>query len=163
MIRQFIEAINLATGNNVKYVLTLERHDGEKTSDAKRGSLHAHLAVSGRQDYKLLGSVWNHRICKGQGFVHVNNGTKKMNTRAIAGYISKYIGKELEEVDFNKKSYWISQNIEAPEKTCKLFKTMAEAVAWLTEFYDAQGAAWGTERWRCWMDSKLGVFWLPAG
>lgn len=163
MIEKFTRLVRKATGEELAYVLTVEKHDSEKTSEAKRGSLHAHVAVRGRQDYKLLQSIWNFRVCGGRGFVRVSNGTRKMNPGSIASYISKYISKSISDVAANKKSYWISHNIAAPVRTVMLFKTLQEALSWLTAFYDSKGAAWGFERWRCWQDTALGVFWLPAG
>lgn len=163
MIEKFVSLTRKATGDAMPYVLTVEKHDSKKTNEAKRGSLHAHVAVRGRQDYKLLQSIWNFRVCGGRGYVRVTNGNKNMNPGRIASYISKYISKSISDVGANKKSYWISQNIASPTRTVKLFKTLSEALSWLTEFYTAQGASWGFERWRCWMDSSLGVLWLPAG
>lgn len=163
MIEKFIRLLRESTGNAMHYVLTVEKHDGIKTNETKRGSLHAHIAVRGRQDYKLLQSVWNYRVCSGRGYVRVSNGSRKMNSGSIAGYISKYISKSLSDVAANKKSYWISHNIAAPVRTVKLFKTLGEALSWLTTFYTDKGASWGFDRWRCWQDASLGVFWLPAG
>jgi len=163
MIEKFVRLVRKASGDAMPYVLTVEKHDSEKTDEAKRGSLHAHVAVRGRQDYKLLQTIWNFRVCGGRGYVRVSNGTKKMNSGGIASYISKYISKSISDVAANKKSYWISHNIAAPIRTVKLFKTLPEALAWLTAYYDTKGASWGFERWRCWQDNSLGVFWLPAG
>jgi len=119
--------------------------------------------VQGRQDYKLLQSVWNYRICGGRGYVRVRNGSRKMNSASIASYLSKYISKSISDVAANKKSYWISHNIAAPVHTVKLFRTVAEALFWLTEFYDSRGVSWGFGRGRCWQDASLGVIWLAAG
>lgn len=163
MIEKFIRLVRKATGDAMPYVLSVEKHDSEKTSDVKRGSLHAHIGVRGRQNYKLLQSIWNYRVCDGQGFVRVSNGTKKMNSSRIAGYISKYIGKSSSDVAFNKKSYWISHNIAAPLRTVKLFKSLSEALHWLIEFFDSRGASWGFDKWRCWQNHSLGVIWLAAG
>ena len=162
-IEKFIRLTRKASGDSLPYVLTVEKHDSVKTSEAKRGSLHAHIAVRGRQDYKLLQSIWNHRVCGGDGFVRVSNGTKKMSSSNIASYISKYISKTISDVAANKKSYWISQNIAAPVRTVQLFKTLDEALRWLTTFYTSKGASWGFDKWRCWHDPSLGVLWLPAG
>jgi hypothetical protein len=127
MIEKFIRLVRKASGEALPYVLTLEKHDSNKTSEAKRGSLHAHVAVRGRQDYKLLQSVWNYRVCGGRGFVRVSNGTRKMSSGRIASYISKYISKSISDAAANKKSYWISHNIAAPVCTVKLFTTFDEA------------------------------------
>lgn len=163
MIEKFIRLVRKSSGDALPYVLTVEKHDGKNTSESKRGSLHAHVAVRGRQDYKLLLTVWNFRVCGGQGYVRVSNGTKKMRSGNIASYISKYISKTISEVETNKKSYWISHNIAAPECTVRLFKTFSEALAWLTDFYDSKGVTWGFGRGHSWQDASLGVLWLPAG
>ena len=163
MLERFIRLVRKATGDVMPYVLTVEKHDSEKTSEAKRGSLHAHVAVRGRQDYKLLQSIWNYRVCAGQGFVKVSNGTKKMNSGRIASYISKYIGKSSSDVAFNKKSYWISHNIAAPVRTVKLFRTLSEALEWLIDFYNTKGVSWSFDGWHMWQDPAMGVYWIPAG
>lgn len=163
MIERFIRLVRKATGDAMPYVLTVEKHNSLKTSEAKRGSLHAHVAVRGRQDYKLLQSVWNYRVCGGRGFVRVSNGSKKMSSGHIASYISKYISKSISDVAANKKSYWISHNIAIPVRTVKLFRTFDEALSWLTEFYNSKGVSWGFGRGLCWQDHSLGVLWLPAG
>lgn len=162
MIEKFIRLVRKFSGDDLPYVLTVEKHDSKKTNEAKRGSLHAHVAVRGRQDYKLLQTVWNYRVCGGRGYVRVSNGTKKMNTSRIASYISKYISKSISDVSANKKSYWISHNIAAPVRTVKVFRTFDEALAWLTGFYDSKQVSWGFDRGRCWQDTALGVLWLPA-
>jgi len=163
MLEKFIRLVRKATGDAVQYVLTLEKHDSERTSEEKRGSFHAHVAVKGRQDYKLLQSIWNIRVCGGRGYVRVSNGTKKMNPGSIASYISKYISKSISDVAANKKSYWISHNIAAPVRTVKVFRTLPEALSWLTDYYDSKGVSWSLDRRHCWRDHPLGLVWLPAG
>ena len=162
-IEMFIRLVRKATGDALPYVLTIEKHDSKKTSEAKRGSLHAHIAVRGRQNYKLLQSIWNHRVCSGQGYVRVSNGTKKMSSNMIASYISKYISKSFSDVAINKKSYWISHNIAAPTRTVKLFRTFEEALLWVINFLDSKGASWNFSKYRCWQDSSLCVLFLTAG
>jgi hypothetical protein len=162
MIEKFIRLVRKASGDAMLYVLTLEKHDSEKTSEAKRGSLHAHVAVRGRQDYKLLQTVWNYRVCGGQGFVRVSNGSKKMNVGRIASYISKYISKTISDVATNKKSYWISHNIAAPVRTVKLFRDFSEAFRWLVHYWKATGHQPSFDSRHCWQDSSLGVFWFTS-
>jgi hypothetical protein len=41
MIEKFTRFVRKATGEDLAYVLTVEKHDSIKTSEAKRGSLHA--------------------------------------------------------------------------------------------------------------------------
>jgi hypothetical protein len=162
MIEKFIRLTRKASGDAMPYVLTIEKHDSEKTSEAKRGSLHAHVAVKGRQDYKLLQTIWNHRVCNGQGFVRVSNGTKKMNPSAIASYISKYISKSISNVEANKKSYWISHNISSPSRTVKLFRDLSDALKWLSEQWKEAGSHLRFDSRHCWQDSSLGVFWFTT-
>lgn len=162
MIEKFIRLVRKATGDAVPYVLTLEKHDSEKTSDEKRGSLHAHIATRGRQNYKLLQTIWNFRVCGGRGYVRVSNGSKSMKPSRIAGYISKYISKTFSEVEANKKSYWISHNIAAPERTVKLFKSLSEAFQWLADYWGTSGNQISFDSRHCWQDSSLGVFWFTS-
>lgn len=162
MIEKFIRLARKATGDAIPYVLTLEKHDSPKTSEIKRGSLHAHVAVRGRQSYKLLQTIWNFRVCDGRGFVRVSNGSKSMKPSRIAGYISKYISKTFSEVAANKKSYWISHNIEKPTRTVKLFRGFSEAMRWLLDFWVATGNKLNFDRHHCWQDSSLGVYWFTS-
>lgn len=140
MIEKFIRLTRKDTGDAMPYVLTVEKYDSVKTNEAKRGLLHAHVAVKGRQDYKLLQTIWNFRVCGVRGYVRVSNGTRKMNPGRIAGYISKYISKSISDVAANKKIYWIFHNIAAPRRTVKLFRTFRDALSWLTTFYNSKGA-----------------------
>ena len=162
MLEKFIRLLRKTTGNKLSYVLVLEKHDSKKTSEAKRGSLHAHVAVRGRQEYKLLQSIWNYRVCGGRGYVRVSNGSKKLNPSKIASYISKYISKTFTEAEANKKSYWISQNIEVPLRTVKLFRDLSEALQWLIDYWEARGVKWGFDKYHCWQDSSLGVYWFTT-
>lgn len=166
MTEKFIRLVRKATGNYISYVLVLEKHDSEKTSEAKRGSLHAHVALKGRQDYKLLQSIWNYRICDGRGAVHVTNGSRKLSASRIAGYISKYASKSISDVSFNKKSYWISRNIDKPVRTVMLFKTQQEAFSFVINLYLEKELVSLSELLKglyFWRDEALGVVWVPAG
>lgn len=105
-----------AAGIDFQYVAGIERHDSEKTNPLHRGAYHLHIAVSERQDYKLLINLWN--SVTGGGYVRVT-GSKKGQTLKqaigmIAAYISKYISKEVEFSPINAKSYWASRGIGKP-------------------------------------------------
>jgi len=166
MMEKFIRLVRKATGDSLSYVLVLEKHDSEKTAEAKRGSLHAHVALRGRQDYKLLQAVWNYRVCGGRGYVRVTNGSRKLSSSRIAGYISKYASKSISDVAFNKKSYWISHHIDKPERTVMLFKTQQEAFSFVIKMYLEKGLFSLMEVIKglyFWCDDALGVVWIPAG
>lgn len=137
-VTAFLKELRKHTGITFQYVIALEKHNSAKTSEEKRGSWHAHVAVKGRQDYKLLYNLWN-KVLGGNGAVHVQNwkGSNKGSPGMIASYISKYIGKDLEEADFGKKSYWASKNIPHPVVSSTLFRTYEEAKDFLLEYYMA--------------------------
>jgi hypothetical protein len=104
------------------YVAVLERQ--------QRGAWHIHVAVSGRQNWKLLRSIWLSVIGKDGTDGAVNDSTggfkkycvfkqiggkgRAMRHR-IATYIAKYIGKDAHASTFNKKRYWTSRGIVMPE------------------------------------------------
>lgn len=168
MVVKFIKLLREATGGKIDYIVVPEKHDSEKTSEGKRGSHHVHIATRGRQDYKLLVSIWHYRICNGRGFVHVSNPFNKRTGKAytaaqMASYLYKYVSKNLSGAEFNKKSYWISQNIAPPVRTVQLFRTYSEAFNAALEHFQALGLPFGTEKPRCWRDEGLDVLWLAAG
>jgi len=168
LVEKFIRLLRDAAGGKINYIVVPEKHDSEKTSEGKRGSHHVHLAVCGRQDYKLLVSIWHHRICQGRGFVHVSNPFNKRTGKAyspaqMANYLYKYVSKNLSGVEFNKKSYWISQNIAAPVRLVRLFRTYHEALCAAVEHFQELGLPFGFEMHRSWRDETLDVHWLAAG
>lgn len=92
-----------------KYLATRERQ--------KRGAWHFHLAVQGRQDVKLLRAIWWSIVGDRGGNIDVSESrARKLKNRRVyvAKYISKYIGKDLEDWQLNKKMYYHSKNVEDP-------------------------------------------------
>ena len=165
---RFIKLLRLATGGKMDYIIVPEKHDSEKTSEDKRGSYHVHIAIRGRQDYKLIVSIWHYRICNGRGFVHVSNPFNKRTGKhyspaQMANYLYKYVSKNISDVEFNKKSYWISQNIAPPVRTVLLFRTYLDALCAAVEHFKKRGLPFGFEKHRSWKDESLGVHWLAAG
>lgn len=121
------------------YLAVLEKHDGEKTSEEKRGSYHIHVAVSGRQEIKWLLRCWlvaigqpredisawlNNGVPLGsksfgnvdvQGPKLKHGGTaRKWKSGKLSGYLTKYVGKEFEECDKGAKKYWHSKIGQKP-------------------------------------------------
>lgn len=94
------------------YVATIERQE--------RGAFHIHVAVHGRQMYHLVRSIWWDIVGKANGNIHVREphkfGFGKNGAHKLASYISKYITKEIEDHELNKKRYWSSRGIVVPEK-----------------------------------------------
>lgn len=168
LVERFIKLLRQAAGGKIDYIVVPEKHDSEKTSDEKRGSHHVHIAVRGRQDYKLLVSIWHYRICNGRGFVHVSNPFNKRTRKAyspaqMASYLYKYVSKNFSDAEFNKKSYWISQNIAPPVRVVQLFHTYQEALCAAVEHFKERGLSFGFGGHRSWRDHALDVHWLAAG
>ena len=154
------------------YVAVLERQ--------KRGAWHIHIAVSGRQNWKLLRSIWLSVIGKAGTDGAVNDsikGFKKLcvfrkvggKGRAmrhlIATYIAKYVGKGANDVGFNKKRYWTSKGIVLPEMTTyahlgpELGRSDAVAAAYAC--VDENGADFGNAQ--LFWNRGIGVFWMATG
>lgn len=92
--------------------------------EQERGALHFHVAVSGRQMYALLRSIWQSILGRGpdgeqMGQVNVRDphkfgfGTK--GAHKIASYIAKYCGKEMQCRDLDQKRYFRSRGVVVPE------------------------------------------------
>lgn len=167
-VERFIKLLREENAGKIAYIIVPEKHDSEKTSESKRGSHHVHIAIRGRQNYKLLVSIWHYRICNGRGFVFVTNPYNKRTRKAyspsqIASYLYKYVSKSLSGVEFNKKSYWVSQNIAPPIRLVRLFTTYLDALCAAVAHFKERGLTFGFDKYRSWQDSTLDVHWLAAG
>lgn len=151
----------------------------------ERGSFHLHVAVSGRQDIRWLLRCWllsigqpesdvNSWIVDGVklgekslGAVNVQapsrrfSGSQKQWKRdKLAGYLTKYIGKEFEESEKFSKKYWHSDNCEQPiiERFWLRAKTYAKAVE---EAHDIVMYS-GVSSISMWGDHAAGVIWITG-
>jgi hypothetical protein len=121
-----------------EYRAVLEKCDSEKTAESHRGTLHIHVAVAGRQDIKWLRRCWLLAIGqskedvsawlnngkalleKSLGSVNVNAPKSKYGKISVwrrnklAGYLTKYLGKEFEEGEKGAKKYWGSKLKDKP-------------------------------------------------
>lgn len=105
--KAFIRRLRKA-GVRVEYVATVERQ--------KRGAWHVHMAVRGRQNYRLLRSIW--RAVVGEGNINVRNPWREKPLRhRLAAYMSKYVGKAFEESEKGARRLWCSQGIAEPAVT----------------------------------------------
>jgi hypothetical protein len=161
--------------NRVKdfhYVAVLERQE--------RGAWHIHVAVHGRQRWKLLRSIWISVISKSgtDGAVNdsIGNGKRKwlfeywggkgraMRHR-IATYIAKYAGKDGDSSTFNKKRYWTSKGIVVPETTtyAQLGPELGaiDAVATAHQCVLHNGATCDGAQF--YWNQGIGVFWMATG
>jgi hypothetical protein len=76
----------------------------------KRGAVHYHLLCNlPYVDSKELASIWNYRWHV--GFIKIKR-TNDVNN--LGAYMSKYLGKEIDERTFRKKKFFRSQNLKEP-------------------------------------------------
>jgi len=111
-------------GRDFKYIKILERHDGERTSEEKRGTFHIHLASDRPFPKSKLQELW------GYGTVWIddfNKSKKRVNGETITGkrkspvadpgrYLAKYIDKDFEEhgKEPYKRAFSPSKNLRKP-------------------------------------------------
>ena len=160
-----------------QYVATIEEQE--------RGALHFHVAVSGKQNIKWLLRSW--LIAIGQsteevdswyvhgkklgdksfGAVNVeppkkrwNSGGNKWHSNKLAGYLTKYLGKEFEVAEKNAKKYWHSKNISQPviERYWLRAKTFLEAVCQAHDIVMYSGVT----SMSMWADNPAGVVWITG-
>ncbi|WP_185756430.1 rolling circle replication-associated protein [Pandoraea apista] len=141
---------------NFQYVAVAERQ--------KRGAWHLHIAVKGRQNYRVLRGLWLRVVGEGNGNVDVRNPNREAHLRhRIACYIGKYIVKNFDEHQLNEKRYWASRGIKVPEvETIKHFlvDTPADAIVAAYEAVLETGATL-VDHQQCW-DQDAGYFWMAT-
>lgn len=149
-----------------------------------KNHLHIHAAIHGWVNIKLLRRCWHAAICSvdsgarsrvaaspggatgsaAPGNVDVQYRGKAhglAKTRRIAGYIGKYITKDLLPV-FNKKRYWCTKGVKVPEPQRKwlqadnldaaLLEVMREWGLIVDQEYPAL---------KVWKPGNLAFFWVP--
>lgn len=137
--------------------------------EQKRGALHFHIAVNGRQSYHLLRSIWYSVLGLGQrgetlGHVHVRDphkfGFGKNGAHKLAGYIAKYCGKTMECRELDQKRYFRSRGIVIPEvNTWRIASTsMLGAVQTAFAIIGSQGM----EGVQSWCNNGLGCVWYAT-
>ncbi|CAJ0729128.1 hypothetical protein R38712_03940 [Ralstonia pickettii] len=88
-----------------------------------RGGWHVHCAVAGRVARFFAIKAWLRVVGgKGKGYCHIRNPDggkhgKPWELHKLAGYISKYIGKDVDGHELNRKRYWTSRGIVVPQRT----------------------------------------------
>ena len=103
--QKFVRRIRRVMG--FAYVATHERQ--------KRGAWHMHVAVRGRQNYRLVRSIWKSVV--GEGSVNVRNPWKEKKLRhKLAAYMGKYIAKNAEQGELNERRVWCSKDIPQGER-----------------------------------------------
>ncbi len=116
------------------YVATYERQ--------RRGAWHLHVAVRGRQNYRVLRAVWRSVVGQDNGNVDVRNPWKERALRhKLASYLSKYIAKNFEDGDPHEKRFWSSRGIERPAvvRYCSRSGDLGRLLELVPGFYAAAG------------------------
>ena len=139
-----------------QYVAVAERQ--------QRGAWHLHVAVCGRQNYRILRSIWHGIVGFDNGNVHVRNPFKEKGLRhKLAGYLAKYITKGFSEHAMNEKRYWTSRGVEVPERMPIdhiLSDDPAEALK--IAFAAAERVGATLDRCQTFWRQELGCFWLST-
>lgn len=141
---------------NFQYVAVAERQ--------KRGAWHLHIAVKGRQNYRVLRTLWLRVVGEDNGNVDVRNPNREVGLRhKIASYIGKYIVKNFDEHQLNEKRYWASRGITIPEsETVKHFLADCAAEA-IVAAYDSALETGATLEDHAWYWSQdNGYFWMAT-
>lgn len=108
-LTRFLRLVRDAMPDEYKYVAVFERQ--------KRGAGHWHLAVAGWQQVRLLRELWRRVV--GDGNIDVRSwagrGRSGECSAKLAGYLSKYITKEIDERAESAHRYRRSHNIVVEE------------------------------------------------
>lgn len=160
-----------------QYLAVLEKQE--------RGALHIHVAVHGKQDIRWLLRCWLLAIGQAPsdvsawlvdgvklaerslGAVNVEppkkrwgGASKQWKRDKLAGYLTKYIGKEFEEAEKHAKKYWHSRGVQRPqiERFWLKATTYAEAVIEAHDLIYYSGAT----SLSMWGDQSAGVVWITG-
>ena len=157
LFQEFVRRIRKVSG--FQYVATHELQ--------KRGALHLHIAVPNRIDCKLLWSIWRSIVGVDNGRVHISSPKSRMTKASainrIAGYISKYIGKNFETGDFNRRKYWASRNIGEVIVTVHRLRpdwSVVEVLLYIKELCEELNVRFRFDD--CWQNLPKGLFWMAA-
>lgn len=142
------------------YVAVIERQ--------KRGALHIHFATRRfprelQQDgvrvksYNLIRAIWR-SVIGGVGSFHDSSRKTRGSVLKVARYISKYVGKAIEEThEANKRQYFAGGEWSAPTVTRRLFTAEGylDACAWAEEHH-------GNGELDFFQDTRYGLLWIAS-
>lgn len=156
----------------------------------ERGAFHLHVAVKGKQDIRwilrcwllAIGQEWEdvqqwyvHGVQLGatsRGAVNVRAPSKRWGgagkswrPERLAGYLTKYLGKEFANAEHHSKRYWHSKEIEKPQ-VVKFWLGASHFHAAVVEAHDmvhGRGAnnlsMWAADDWNNLWISGCGLRW----
>ncbi|KVL95491.1 hypothetical protein [Burkholderia stagnalis] len=142
--------------SDFQYVAVAERQG--------RGAWHLHIAVKGRQNYRVLRSIWQSIVGAGNGNIHVRNPFREKGLRhKLASYLAKYITKDFAEHALNEKRYWTSRGVAVPE-VMPIDHVLSDspADALRVAFDAAMRVGAPLDRCQTYWNQELGCFWLST-
>jgi hypothetical protein len=158
-----------------RYVAVLEKQE--------RGAYHIHVAVHGKHDMRWLLRCWLLAIGQSSddvsawlvgGVKLAEKSLRAVNVQApnrrwggtskswkvdkLAGYLTKYIGKEFDSAEKSAKKYWHSKNIDKPE----IIRYWMKADNWLNAVLEARDTlVWqGADSLSFWGNEQDNVVWV---
>jgi hypothetical protein len=100
-----------------RWLVVFELHDSQKTSEKKRSTWHLHMATPDFLPWEEISALWKHGVVRFDDFAKGNKRSQRSDAVSNPGaYISKYIGKNFDPDNFNKKRYSRSRNTISPKK-----------------------------------------------
>lgn len=107
-----------------RYVCVIETHEGKRAIDTtvKQGCFHIHFVSDEIFPKRLLQAKWGHGLCN---FSDWRKGRKSEDMKAEndlpactnpGAYMSKYLGKQGEDIEGGKKRYWLSTGLRKPRR-----------------------------------------------
>ncbi|VVE58787.1 bacteriophage-related protein [Pandoraea horticolens] len=141
---------------NFQYVAVPERQ--------KRGAWHLHIAVKGRQNYRVLRAIWISVVGADNGNVNVRNPFRQRSQQhKLAAYLGKYLVKDFTEHKMNEKRYWSSRGIVIPERHPINHILSDDPVkAIVIAFEAAQEVGASLANCQAFWNQDLGSFWLAT-
>jgi len=130
----------------------------------KRGAWHLHIAVKGRQNYRVLRAIWRSIVGQDNGNIDVRNPFKEKGLRhKLASYIGKYITKDFAEHALNEKRYWTSRGIPIPDLHPIAHLVSDDPVAAIKAVFEAALTVGSSlDRCQSYWSQDLGCFWLST-
>jgi hypothetical protein len=131
-----------------QYIMTWEIQE-ERARVTGHRVWHLHFAVRGFQNIPLLQNAWESVVGAGMGNcdVHIPGHKKGEKYRPSARwgrlrlgrYLGKYIAKNFEETELNKKRYWHSEGVSSPQVERVPVIGQGDMRSWAVDLFKGSG------------------------